>query len=134
MFIKDKRHHIIIGDKQGLAFVRIGNESVVADRLQLKSLVMRGAGCSFDAIPTPYKFEDMSFSKLKSVHFKRLNQSFDDSDFVSWGIVDNDGKLTNAGALLILLAQKTRTRVLQLLVQLGAWPMRHRYRRRANLP
>ena len=37
---------------------------------------------------------------VKSVHFKRLGQSFDDSDFVSWGIVDNDGKLTNAGALL----------------------------------
>lgn len=89
-----------IGDKQRLAFVRIGNESVVADRLQLKSLVMRGAGRSFDAIPSPYKFEDMAFSKLKSVHFKRLTQSFDDSDFVSWGIVDNDGKLTNAGALL----------------------------------
>ena len=89
-----------IGDKQRLAFVRVGNESVVADRLQLKNLVMRGAGRSFDAIPSPYKFEDMAFSKLKSVHFKRLNQSFDDSDFVSWGIVDNDGKLTNAGALL----------------------------------
>ena len=89
-----------IGDKQRLAFVRVGNESVVADRLQLKNLVMRGAGRSFDAIPSPYKFEDMSFSKLKSVHFKRLNQSFDDRDFVSWGIVDNDGKLTNAGALL----------------------------------
>ena len=52
---------------------------------------MQGAGRSFDAIPSPYKFEDMAFSKLKSVHFKRLNQSFDDSDFVSWGIVDNDG-------------------------------------------
>ena len=89
-----------IGDKQRLAFVRVGNESVVANRLQLKNLVMRGAGRSFDAIPSPYKFEDMAFSKLKSVYFKRLNQSFDDSDFVSWGIVDNDGKLTNAGALL----------------------------------
>ena len=89
-----------VGDKQRLAYVRVGNESVVADRLQLKSLVMRGAGRSFDAIPSPYKFEDMSFSKLKSVHFKRLSQSFDDSDFVSWGIVDNDRKLTNAGALL----------------------------------
>lgn len=77
-----------IGDKQRLAFVRVGNESVVADRLQLKNLVMRGAGRSFDAIPSPYKFEDMAFSKLKSVHFKRLNQSFDDSDFVSWGIVN----------------------------------------------
>ena len=37
-----------IGDKQRLAFVRVGNESVVADRLQLKSLVMQGAGRSFD--------------------------------------------------------------------------------------
>ena len=89
-----------IGDKQRLAFIRVGNESVVADRLQLKSLVMRGAGCSFDAMPSPYNFKDMSFSKLKSVHFKRLNQSFDDSDFISWGIVDNEGKMTNAGALL----------------------------------
>lgn len=83
-----------------MAFVRVGNESVVADRLQLKNLVMKGTGRSFDAIPSPYKFEDMAFSKLKSVYFKRLNQSFDDSDFVSWGIVDSDGKLTNAGALL----------------------------------
>ena len=66
---------------------------------------MQGAGRSFDAIPSPYKFEDMAFSKLKSVHFKRLNQSFDDSDFVSWGIVDNDGKLTNAGALLLTTPQ-----------------------------
>lgn len=40
-------------DKQRLAFVRVGNESIVADRLQLKSLVMRGAGRSFDAIPSP---------------------------------------------------------------------------------
>ena len=68
--------------------------------ITLTSIVMQGAGRSFDTIPSPYKFEDMAFSKLKSVHFKRLNQSFDDSDFVSWGIVDNDGKLTNAGALL----------------------------------
>ena len=89
-----------VGDKQRLAFVRVGNESVVADRLQLKNLVMKGTGRSFDAIPSPYKFEDMAFSKLKSVYFKRLNQSFDDCDFVSWGIVDSDGKLTNAGALL----------------------------------
>ena len=89
-----------IGDKQRLAFVRIGNESVVADRLKLKELVLRGAGRTYDSIPSPYKFEDMSFSRLKSVHYKRLGMSFNDSDFESWGIIDDDGKLTNAGALL----------------------------------
>ena len=61
-----------IGDKQRLAFVRIGNESVVADRIQLKSLVLKGAGRTYD----------------------------EDSEFVSWGIVDENGNLTNAGALL----------------------------------
>ena len=33
-----------IGDKQRIAFVRIGNESVTADRTQLKALVLKGSG------------------------------------------------------------------------------------------
>ncbi len=89
-----------IGDKQRLAFVRVGNESVVADRIQLKSLVMKGSGRTYDSLPSSYKFEDMAFTKLRSVHYKRLQRSFEDSEFTSWGIVDENGKLTNAGALL----------------------------------
>ena len=89
-----------IGDKQRLAYVRIGNESVVADRLQLKSLVMKGAGRTYDSLPSSFKFEDMAFSKLKSVHYKRLQRSFEDNEFTSWGIIDENGNLTNAGALL----------------------------------
>ncbi len=89
-----------IGDKQRLAYVRIGNESVVADRLQLKNLVMKGSGRTYDGLPSSYKFEDMAFSKLKSVHYKRLQRSFEDSEFTSWGIIDENGNLTNAGALL----------------------------------
>lgn len=89
-----------IGDKQRLSFVRIGNESVVADRVQLKSLVMKGSGRTFDGLPSSYRFEDMAFSKLRSVHYKRLQRSFEDSEFTSWGIIDENGDLTNAGALL----------------------------------
>ena len=89
-----------IGDKQRLAFVRIGNESVVADRIQLKNLVMKGSGRTFDGLPSSYRFEDMAFSKLRSVHYKRLQRSFEDNEFTSWGIIDENGKLTNAGALL----------------------------------
>lgn len=89
-----------IGDKQRLAFVRVGNESVVADRIQLKSLVLRGSGRTFDSLPSCYRLDDMAFSKLKSVHYKRLLRSFEDNEFVSWGIVDENGNLTNAGALL----------------------------------
>ena len=89
-----------IGDKQRLAFVRIGNESVTADRIQLKALVLKGSGRTYDSLPSNYRFEDMAFTKLRSVHYKRLQRSFDDSEFVSWGIIDENGDLTNAGALL----------------------------------
>ena len=89
-----------IGDKQRIAYVRIGNESVVADRIQLKSLVMKGSGRTYDCLPSSFRFEDMAFTKLKSVHYKRLQRSFEDSEFISWGIVDENGNLTNAGALL----------------------------------
>ena len=89
-----------IGDKQRLAYIRIGNETVITDRVQLKQLVMKGSGRTFDSLPSPQKFENMAFSKLKSVHYKRLQRSFEDSEFVSWGILDEAGKLTNAGALL----------------------------------
>lgn len=89
-----------IGDKQRVAFVRVGNESVTADRIQLKSLVLKGAGRTYDGLPSSYKFEDMAFTKLRSVYFRRLRRSFEDDEFVSWGIVDENGRLTNAGALL----------------------------------
>lgn len=89
-----------IGDKQRIAFVRIGNESVTADRTQLKALVLKGSGRTYDSLPSNYRFEDMAFSKLRSVHYKRLQRSFEDSEFTSWGTIDENGKLTNAGALL----------------------------------
>ena len=89
-----------IGDKQRLAYVRIGNESVTANRILLKDLVMKGSGRTYDGLPSSYKFEDMSFSKLKSFHYKWLHRSFENNEFVSWGIIDEKGYLTNAGALL----------------------------------
>jgi ATP-dependent DNA helicase RecG len=42
----------------------------------------------------------MAFTKLKSVYFQRTNTEFQDSDFESFGLVDKDDILTNAGALL----------------------------------
>ena len=38
-----------IGDKQRIAFIRIGNESVAADRTQLKALVLKGSGRTYDS-------------------------------------------------------------------------------------
>ena len=44
-----------IGDKQRLAFVRVGNESVTADRIQLKGLVLKRSGRTYDSLPSNYE-------------------------------------------------------------------------------
>ncbi|WP_050793259.1 ATP-binding protein [Ruminococcus albus] len=42
----------------------------------------------------------MSFTKLISTYYSRAHLDFQDSDYASFGLIDGDDKLTNAGALL----------------------------------
>lgn len=88
------------GEGQLVAFVRLGNESVPANPMQLRELVIRGNGKSYDSLPSCFRFEDLAFTKLRSVYKQRTGRSFEDTDFESFGIVDYNGNLTNAGALL----------------------------------
>lgn len=89
-----------VGEGQLVAFVRIGNESVPATPSKLRELVLRGSGESYDSLMSRYDFENMSFTKLKSVYKQRTGKTFDDTDYESFGLIDENGKLTNAGALL----------------------------------
>ncbi len=89
-----------IGDGQMQAFVRVGNESVVASVAKHKELVLKGCNVSYDSQVSRWRFEDMAFTVLRATYFKRTNRSFEDSDYESFGIVNEKGKLTNAGALL----------------------------------
>lgn len=43
--------YFYIGDKQRLAFVRIENEPFVADSFQIKTLVLKGSGRTYDSLP-----------------------------------------------------------------------------------
>ena len=88
------------GDGSTEAFVRIGNESVVANAEELKRLVLRGKNSSFDCLMTDYDFKDYSFSKLRERYKEWNGTSMPEKSFESFGIVDEKGKLTNAGALL----------------------------------
>ena len=88
------------GDGSTEAFVRIGNESVTANAAELKRLVLRGKNSSFDSLTTEYDFKDYSFSKLRERFMEWNGASMPEKSFESFGIVDNKGKLTNAGALL----------------------------------
>lgn len=96
----DETPYYYSGEGQLIAFVRLGNESVPANPSQLRELVIRGSGQSYDSLPSRFQFEDMAFTKLRSVYKQRTGKSFEDTDFESFGIIDANGKLTNAGALL----------------------------------
>ncbi len=89
-----------IGDGNRIAYVRIGNESVPADATALKRLVLRGSGSTYDSLSSRYPLDRYAFTKLRSVYRQRTGLELEDSDFLSFGLVDEDGMLTNAGALL----------------------------------
>lgn len=88
------------GDGNLTAFVRVGNESIPATPVQLRELVLKGSGRTYDSLKSSYDFDKMSFTKLKSVYYQRTGKTFYDTDYESFGLVDADGNLTNAGALL----------------------------------
>lgn len=96
----DETPYYYSGDGVLEAFVRVGNESVKATATELKRLVLRGRNTSYDSRNSTYKVEDFAFSKLKERYKKWTGNSFDDKDLISFGLVNEQGELTNAGALL----------------------------------
>lgn len=88
------------GDGQLIAFVRMGNESIPATSLRLRELVLRGSNLQYDTLVSPYNVNDMAFTLLKSAYYSRNRRSMTEEDLISFGIVDMNGRLTNAGALL----------------------------------
>lgn len=89
-----------VGDGNHIAYVRIGNESVPADSITLKRLVLHGSNTTFDSLVSPYPFRNYSFTRLRSAYLKRTGTELSDSDFISFDLADESGMLTYAGALL----------------------------------
>lgn len=81
------------------AYILVGNESIPAVAMDLKRLVLRGRNSSFDSLPSSYKSSDYSFTKVRERYKIWTNKSFPEGAYLSWGIEDDDGNLTNAGAL-----------------------------------
>lgn len=82
------------------AYVRVGNESVKASPIEQKRLVLRGKNTSYDSQNSTYKVEDYAYTKLRERYKKWTGNSFEEKDLVSFGLANEDGYLTNAGALL----------------------------------
>ena len=82
------------------AYIRLGNESIPAKNNDLINLILKGKNRSYDSLETNIKKDNVSFTKLKSLYYLKTGNEFTDSDLESFGLVNKDNFLTNAGALL----------------------------------
>ena len=83
------------------AYIRLGDESIVAPDHILHELILDGMNESFDAVISKYSAEDFAFSKLRERYRRWTGKSFNDKFLASFGLVDGDtNKLTNAGVLI----------------------------------
>lgn len=90
---------VIDGRKE--AFIRSGNQSIPAPEHILNNLILKGKNLTFDALPTDYKINDLSFTLLSATIKEKTNKKFDENkDFFSLGLANTEKELTNAGLLL----------------------------------
>lgn len=82
------------------AYIRVGNESVTAPDYVVNELILKGTNRSFDALITDALKKDYSFTLLEATYLERTGLHFEASDYVSFGLADKNGFLTNAGKLL----------------------------------
>ena len=88
-----------VGDGQRVAFVRNGDESLPATGEQMVRLVLKGTNRTYDSLRTDKRTEDYSFSILANTFKERVQQDWDKKYLMSFGLVTEDGNLTNAGGL-----------------------------------
>ena len=88
-----------VGDGQRVAFVRNGDESLPATGEQMVRLVLKGTNRTYDSLRTDKRVEDYSFAILANTFKERVQQEWDKKYLLSFGLVTDDGYLTNAGAL-----------------------------------
>ncbi len=81
------------------AFVRIGDESVVASSHQLSALVLKGRNRTYDSLITDYRIGDMTFDYLAKTYHKQTGQPFEEKLLHSFSLLNDDGFLTQAGVL-----------------------------------
>ncbi len=82
------------------AYIRVENESVIAPDYIVNELILKGTNQSFDTLTTGAVKKDYSFTLLEATYLERTGLRFEPSDYVSFGLADKNGVLTNAGKLM----------------------------------
>ena len=66
------------------AYIRIGNESVIAPSYALIQLLLKGMNRTFDALDSEYQFKDYAFSKLRERYKAWTGNSMEEKLFDSF--------------------------------------------------
>ena len=82
-----------------IAYKRVGNQSVTATGVDIVNLSLKGQNRSYDSLPFNKALKDVNFKELKIEYNDRVGKPFEDRDLKSFGLVDENGVLTIAGAL-----------------------------------
>ena len=84
-----------------VVYVRHGDQSVEATARELNELILKGMNQTFDALPSPYRVGDVSFTLLAATFKNLRHEEFDlAKELPSAGLVTLDGQVTNGGLLL----------------------------------
>ncbi len=82
------------------AYIRSGNESVVAPAHILNELILKGTNQTYDSLVTRYRKSDYSFTLFEATFLEKTYTKLAEQDYISFGLATKDGFLTNAGVLL----------------------------------
>ena len=64
------------------AYVRVGNESVIAPDYIVNELILKGTNQSFDTLLTDALKRDYSFTLLEATYLERTGLHFEPSDYI----------------------------------------------------
>lgn len=88
-----------VGDGQRVAFVRNGTDSLPATDEEMKRLVLSGANRTYDSLKSDVLAKNSTFVILANTFEERTGQKFQKKFLKSFGLLTEDGYLTNAGVL-----------------------------------
>ena len=72
------------------AYIRVGNESVIAPNYIVNELILKGTNQSFDTLTTDAAKKDYSFTLLEATYLQRTGLRFEPSDYISFGLDDKE--------------------------------------------
>lgn len=111
IFAEKNTPYFVVDGGSRTAYKRVGNQSVPASRIDLFNLSLKGEHISYDSLQSKKSLEDIRFKELSIEYKNRTEKEFEEKDLKSFGLVNDEGNLTIAGALFADNYQVYQSRV-----------------------